>query len=497
MPVLKNYTAQLGNVPIDSGRRASAADFGGETAAALERLGGTTQGVAEKLLQQKETDDARQMLTGIARLTAQYTQAQQDAIASGADLDQIREKFQADLAGLRDQAVTNHGAQTFDYHEATTMQSFDLRTGSIKAQKAAAHARTQVDGFMSGIGQQVFTDPSSLAGQSERINAFVANLPGISPEMRNELKQEMVFRANSDAVRGAILIDPEGAKRDLEAGKWTLKEGQLAQEIARAESQIDAKEARRQSRVRFAAWERDQASEQKSDLYIQQVFRNQLNEEEVNADPTLVRADRQALIAFNRRWWDSVNGEGRRSDPTMLRDLTTRIYASEDDPRKLRGNREVLAAVNAGTLTVRDARWMMTDIANQRDPNNSTIGAQFYGMMRSLDSAFQNDLRYSTTPGGRIKAAEIMNRWSFAVRGMMNDRRERNQSLYPLFDPTSKEYVGNPAFIKQFELGAGGMPTLATEQEVRDYEAMNPGGMYLDAQGNVRRTRTRVEQIPQ
>jgi hypothetical protein len=114
-------------------------------------------------------------------------------------------------------------------------------------------------------------------------------------------------------------------------------------------------------------------------------------------------------------------------------------------------------------------------------------------MQRTLENAFLNDLRYSSTPGGRIKAAEIVNRWAFAVRGQMTDRREKNKSLYELFDPKSTDYVGRPEFIKQFELGASGMVRATTKEEV---DRLPPGTMYLDGPGNLRRTPTLLERIP-
>jgi hypothetical protein len=67
-------------------------------------------------------------------------------------------------------------------------------------------------------------------------------------------------------------------------------------------------------------------------------------------------------------------------------------------------------------------------------------------------------------------------------------------TLRDLFDPRSKEYVGDARYVKQFELGAGGTPTVTTKEE---YDALPYGAMYLDEAGNLVRKRTRVEMIPQ
>ena len=491
MATIKNYTAQLGGAAGSGGRRATGADFGGDVAAAVGDVGRVGQGLAEKFLQQEETNDARKMMVGIARLNAKYSTAQQEAIASGADLDKLRENYQNELAGLRNQSSTKHGVNTFDYQEASTLHAYDLRSLQIRAQRAGAQAKTQIEGFATALGQQAFTDPSSLEVLNGKVEEFVTQLPpGVTPEMRAEAAQELKYRLASDAVRGAIQINPEKALAELQSGKWALKPGQLPQEIDRAESQIRAREAQDQNRERHAHWQAVQKSDQLANQYLQQIFSNSFNAEEVNANPSLMKDDRQGLITFNQRWWDSLEGAGNKSNPTVLNSMLLRVYAGEDDPSKVRNVTPLLQAVERREISVRDFRWLNTAIAEQRDPNNSTIGAQFSQMTRTLNDSFMNDVRYARVPGGRIKAGEIVNRWAFAVRGLMDDRRARNQSLYPLFDPASKEYVGNPGFVKAFERNMEGVPTITSKEEARK---LPPGTLYQDTAGNLARTPTGKE----
>lgn len=493
MPKIKTYTADLGGVPSASGRRASAADFGGEMGAALQGLGREGQQVAEQMLRQTESDDAREMMVGIARANAKFATAQQEAIQTGAELGPLREKFGEDLADVRSNARTAHGSKTFDYHEVQTLQAFDMRSLQINAQRAGAKAKLQAEDFASSLGQQVFNDPASLGYAQSRVDDFVANLPpGLSPEQQAEIGQELKFRLASDAVRGAVTINPEQTLKDLKAGKWALKPGQLPQEIDRAESQIRAVQAQREQAVRFAHWERTRVSDEKANVYLRDIFSNKFNAEVVNSDMSLTKDDAQGLITLNQRWWDTLDGAGRKSDPSVVNDFILRIYASEEDPNKVRNITPLLNAVRAGNVAVRDFRWLNAAIAEQRDPNNSSIGAQFGQMQRTLTDAFLNDPAYKHAQG-RIKAADIMNRWTFAVRASMDERREANKSLHTLFDPASPDYVGTPNFIKRFEREAKGVPTVRSAAE-RD--ALPPGTMYQDAAGNIARTRDMRKFVP-
>lgn len=451
MAKIPQYTAPLGGVADSAGRRASPSDFGADVHAATGEFARGAAGLAEQFLRQKETDDARAMMLGIAQANAKYSTAQQESIQNGADLEPMREKFADEMAQLRNQSTTKHGTATFDYHEATTMQTFDMRTLQITAQRAGAQARTQIEGFATALGQQVFNDPSALPYLREKIKDFAGNLPpGVSPEMRAEAEQELWYRLNSDAARGSTLINPTQTLSDLKAGKYVLKPGQLPQEIDRAESSIRANEERAHSAQRFAAWERSEKSNNLANQYLQEVFNGNFDPVAANANGDLTKEDRQSLITFNRRWWDAVEGEGRKSSPLVLNSFLQRVYAEEGDPKKIRTIAPLLEAANGGGLSVRDARWLITAVAEQRDPNNSTIGAQFRSMFDIVKDSFMNDPRYARVPGGRIQAGEIVNRWAFAVRSKMDDRRTRNQSLLPLFDPSSDDYVGKPDFVKGF-----------------------------------------------
>jgi len=483
MPTIKTYTADLGGVPSAAGRRASPDDFGAGVAEAVGGLARTAAGVADAMLRQQETEDARSMLTGIAQLNAKYSTAQQEAISSGADLEKLRDKYTEELAQLRGNSTTRHGAATFDYQEATALQAFDMRGLQIRAQRAGAKARQDSEQFASALGQQVFNDPSSLPYLDRAINDFAANLPEGTPTwLRDELKQELVWRLNSDAVRGSLHIDAKQTLKDLESGKFSLKPGQLPQEIARARAQIDAEADQEWVRKQRRREEFRQQSEAVTDVYLRQVFDNKMDPKVVNLDEKLTPEHRKALITFNRQWWDSIEGGGRKSNPRVMNDLMLRVYAEDGDPNKVMTNLPILQAVERNELNPRDARWLMTAVAEQRDPNNTSFGQQFGQMARLVQDAFLNDRRYNMTPDGRIKAAGIVNAWLADVRRRADERRKTGKPLGALFDPNSADYVGHPNYIKRFENEAAKVPTV-TSQEERD--RLPPGTIYQDPQGNV------------
>jgi hypothetical protein len=172
----------LGGLPT-GGRSATPQDFGADQAAVLAELGRAGMQLGEKLVKDEEAADARRMLVGVAKKNAEYATAQQEAIASGADLDAMREKYAEDMAEIRAQATTRHGGDTFDYQEAVSTREFDVRSVQIKSQRAGAQAKVHAEEALAAWGQQVFNDPSSLPARLQNLDDFVATLPsGLSPD---------------------------------------------------------------------------------------------------------------------------------------------------------------------------------------------------------------------------------------------------------------------------------------------------------------------------
>jgi hypothetical protein len=135
------------------------------------------------------------------------------------------------------------------------------------------------------------------------------------------------------------------------------------------------------------------------------------------------------------------------------------IYAPEGTPGKLYDETALYPLLKSGDLNVSTYGKMRRAIAEQRDPNNSTVGSLFHGMQSTINRAVGADPTYIGRP--QIVAA-ITNGWAAAVREKMALWRKDGKSPAELFNPASgKDYVGNPEFIAQFVQQATALPSQA------------------------------------
>jgi hypothetical protein len=124
-----------------------------------------------------------------------------------------------------------------------------------------------------------------------------------------------------------------------------------------------------------------------------------------------------------------------------------------------------------GDLNATDYDRLRRAIAEQRDPNNSTVGSLFHGMQSTINRAVGADPTYIGRP--HIVAA-ITNGWAAAVRDKMTEYRKARKDPADLFHPSNKEYVGNPEFIAQFVQQATSVPgqAVVTVGEVQEKDGV-------------------------
>jgi hypothetical protein len=452
-----NFTADLGGAPISGGRRAEASDFGAEIGAAGQALGRAGVAAGEKFLAEMEQDDARRLIVEHAKLRQKYGKALEDAEISGADIDPIREAFEAEASELRGQAGTKYGVETADIHSANSLNVFDTRSAQVKATRAGIAARTQGEEWLASNGRILATNPAYLGIAESEAKAFAQTFAGkLSPEKIAELEQGLVRHANAAAVRGLIRIDPIGAKKRLEDGEFQLTPEMRSQEIARAEAQRRAVESDRRTQLQFAEWEKKKGSQEARDDYTKHIFNGTFRPGEAVADPRLDAADREHLMVFNEQWADRRLGKQKQSNPTVVRDLMLRVYAPEGSPDKVYEDSVLYEPLRKGDLNATDYDRLRRAIAEQRDPNNSTVGSLFHGMQSTINRAVGADPTYIGRP--HIVAA-ITNGWAAAVREKMALWRTEGKSPVDLFNPASgKDYVGDPGFIAQFVQQATAVP---------------------------------------
>lgn len=448
MPKLPQYTANLGGAPVDGGRRASGADFGGSVGEALTSLGGAAQNVGDRLLNYMEQEDQRNVLVEHAKLRQEFSKRLEDAEISGADTDKLREELENKSSALRGTTRTRLGLAAADQHGANTLNAFDTKNAQVKIVRAAGEARNQGQTLVNALGATLRSNPSYLANAEADIDTFVDTFKGrLRPDQIEAVRQDFKQQANVAAVSSLTMMDAKGTLERLEKGDWNLTPQQRQQEIGRAREKIKADESERQNAIRFNEYERALRSQEARDEYLKQIIRADGSFKAngpVLMDSRLITTDREHLILLNERWLDEKLGNGRRSDPSVVTALLARIYAPEEDPRKIRTDAPLLEALAAGKLNASDFMRLRTAAAEQRDPNNTTVGRLFYDQFNTIQRAILGSPEYAAQP---LKSSAIINRWAFDVRTMMDEYRKAGKAPADLFNPANKDYVGGRDFL--------------------------------------------------
>lgn len=475
MPKMPTYTAPLqGAVNASLGRRATADDFGGPQGAALTAAGRTLGQEAEREMSRLEAEDQRRMLVAHAELRAKYGKALQDAETNGDDLDPIREKFVGEADTLRDLTSTRAGVASADLYTQNSLAVFDTRVAQIKVERAGAEARAGGQKLLASNAAILMMSPSYLAVALQDADEYAATFAGRLPPARIEaVRQSLREHLTVAAVSGEIRTgDPTAIKNKLMAGEWA-DIGPEARDslLGRAQSQELANEARKESAARYAAWERAENSRVAKDEYIKQIFERQMDERDVINDDRLIPEHREHLMVFNKSWWDSKLGQEKRSNPNVVKDLMLRIYARDGDPKRIINDDLIYAALKAGSINATDFNKLRIAVAEQRDPNNSSLGRK---MGRSL-SIMQRLYSGPVWTGREHQAADIVSTWFYDVQDKVEAARAANdpKALADLFNPKSDQYVMRPEYIQNFvEQATKGSPSatvpVGTEMQFQD-----------------------------
>jgi len=465
MPKLRGYSADLQEAPISGGRRATADDFGGGIGEATTGLAHRVQKVGESVVEMAEQKDERYVIVEQARLRQQTAKALEQATLSGAPTEPIREKLENDLAGLKNKVTTKKGLTAADYHGFNTMNVYDTAENQLRVQRAATEARTQATTLMAEQGATLASRPAYLPAAIQISDQFLDTFKGrVAPEKLEDMKQAQRLQLNESAVRAWSLLDPAATKAQLEAGEFTLTPAQRRQEIGFAEGQIRQRRQDAEHEMRMDEYRKQKLSDESRGEWNQEIFGGTAKTTQILADRRLTAAHQEHLILLNDRWIDQLRNGDKKPNPVLERDLMLRIYAPEGSPEKIYSADAVYEAMKRPDgLNVTQFRRLYAEVANAKDPNNSTVNQRFFESMQMVNAAVQKDAGLLMQPW---LMAELSGKWAGAVRALMDQERAEGRNPARLFNPQDKDWVMRREFIQQFfisarQTAAGSASTLA------------------------------------
>lgn len=489
MPKLNTYTSQFQGLPISGGRRADAQDFGGDAAAATGELARTTQKVGDALISHQEETEQRRALVGSTEIRAKYARELDQAAQTGADTAAIKEKMEADLAKIGEGFQTTKGQASLDMHAANTSLMFDEQANRIEVQRAAATARMEGQKYMQSSSAILQSNPLYLPAAEQGVDDLMATFKRISPQQKAEMAQDLKQNLNMTAAIATARIDPEGTKKKLEAGEWTLSAEQRNTAINRADAEISSR--RVEENYRREAYERELTERDNValDKHMIAIFEGRGSMRAVLDDSDLKARTREHILRFMEVRAKELNSADKKSDQATLRSLWTGVHVADDDSRKIINADKIVAAVGAGKLNTSDANMLMAAVKNQKDENNRSIGTTLYAMSASFQRALESGPEKYRKRLGQVP--EIVNEYTSMAQERIGAARAANdvKALRDLTDPTSKSYIGSKEFMQEAitrveareqDAIRAKMPHPTTQEE---YDALPVGTIYIAPDG--------------
>jgi hypothetical protein len=439
MAKLPTFTAELGSAPAVGGRRASADDFGGQIGATIGA--GLLRQVADDLSDAEQ----RNIIVRTTELRAQYAKELDDAAVSGADLEKIKQRMSDDLSKIGDNVSTRKGQDSLAIQAANVNAMFQNQANAVSVQRAGTEAKVAANSFLTSTAAMLQRNPAFLESAEQLTDEFVGTLGRVSPQQKAEIAQKLKSDLNVAAAMSAARLLPEEAKKAAEGGKWTLSSEERLKVIGMADSTILAKAADENHKRIMKEYDEAERDEKARGMHFKAIMEGTATAKAILDDANLKPATQEHMINVMELRDKELKERAKDSNPFTMRNLFLRIHAPGEDPKRIYTSEPILAELRRGNLNTRDAEQLMTMVAEQKDPNNRSIGSRIGTMLNTVGDAIAADPFYKFRSG---LIAEIQNDYAFRVYEREKALRAAGKDPMTMFDPSSSDYVGSAAFIQ-------------------------------------------------
>jgi hypothetical protein len=484
MAQLPTYTAKVGDAPIAGGRRAEAGDFGAD----LSPVAKVATNIAARMQTDVEENESRAAVVANAEIRAKYAKALDEAAISGAPVEPLKEQMRNEFGKLAEGFKTRKGVDAAALYSANNDMMMDEQINAINVRRASAQAKEQGGKLLGSLGQVLFTSPSQLPKAEQDVDEFVATFASrLSPEQRAAIAGDLKKSLNVTAAQAAARLDPKGTMARIDAGDWNMSPEQRLDIRNYADREIRMKEADDARAREQARRDRTEASDVAYDKYFKEIVTGKANRRAILDDPQLEPRTREHLIVVMESRAKELQGREQKSDPRVMRDLMLRVLAPDGDATKIYNTAPVYEALKNGKLNTRDALMLNGLVAGQKDENGRTLAQRMGNVIGIVGNAVRLDPKLIAQPE---VVAQIQLDYQARIMEKVEQRRKANEDPNDLFNPASKDYVGNPLFYGQsIETGRALLRSAAQNQIPKvnskaEFDALPPGATYIDSKGN-------------
>ena len=459
MPLLPkgaSYSAQIADAPIFAGRNATAQDFGapglGETG--LVEAGHKVTATAKAQIADMEESEARQALIASTEVRAEYSRKLDEAALSGADVGKLKEEMNGALSKIGEQFQTKKGTEQLQLYSANSEIMYDQQANAIKVQRAWSDARMQGQKFLNGAAALIASSPTYLVEAEKNAADFVASYPGIRPDQRAQLTDDLQKSLNGFAAQSAARINPAETIKKLDEGAWNLTPEQRhsIRNYAEQEQNGQRKDAEIK-RLEVQRVEREQVDMARS-KYVDLIAAGKASWPAIRDDPAFkgpqgADAKKELFIWMDARR-KALAGEERKGD----RKVEVALFLQYAEG-KIFSDKYVTDAVRAHSegkpgLDLDQGRRLMAEVARLRDSNYQAVAVRAARLMGEFgDAASRNPLVQGLAAADPNLIPELQMTYRTEVDQKMEALRKKDIDPRSVFDPKSEHYVGPGAFTQE------------------------------------------------
>lgn len=450
--------------------------------AAGHQIQNTASFVQERMTQ----DEERKALVSSTEIRAKYARRLDEAALSGADTGALKQEMLNELTKVGQDFQTVRGASKLDQYVAGTEAMYDQQANAINVQRAWSKAKLDGAAFVRDASAIIQSNPAYLQVAEANVSDFLATFPGITPERRAELADDLKKNLNMAGAISATRLDPAGAKKRLEAGEWDLTPQQREVALSKADTEIRAARAEKEHARAEQDRQRRDADQAARDRHFKTLIDGGFSRRAVMDDPNLMPASREHLILMAEARSKELAGREKQSDAGTKRALWMAINAPDGDARKIYNSDPIFKAVEAGLLNTTDANQLNNLVSGQKDENGRAFQSRIRERMIILGRALNESPEYKNQPD---LSSAIQNSLITQIERKASELRQQNKSPEGLLDESSKDYFFKPGVLKstaeavkksQLDMAMAGATRVTSVAELL---AVQDGERFIDASG--------------
>jgi hypothetical protein len=442
MPQIKEYRQQVGSSgPVQIRQAQSASDGMGEQA-----LGSALTNIGDLVQKRQEQAEVSSLNAQMAQAHADFTTNLKETLRTADPNDKelstnFLKNYDDYMAKVSDKIETRQGQLHFNETSAKLKSHFIEAATAGQAELAGLKAVQDYKKAMYGFSNVLQNDPSSfniakdmhMKGLEAQVNS--GSLPR---EKALVLQTEGERELSQAAVRGWIKLDPIGAKKQLDEGRWDdagfsgdvkhslYKEAEVAIHGMDAEARrIEAEKRRQLEEEQKKTQNEFLAMMQENKLSVKNILESNLDAFGSGSKDVFIRM----LMA----------GEGSpKTDPVVFSRLFSQIHAEDDDPDKIRDENVLNQYLVKGQLRIEDLQKLRQEISGRKTEQGRINADLRQGVIRQaqLEILKTNDLTKLSDP----KAAQLYQSW---LNGFLSEESDAlKKGTKGIYDPQNSEYLG-------------------------------------------------------